>query len=501
MYYLLFQFITTIGAAYLSPTIAISVIYAGKALAYCFSPLAGYIADNKLGRYKTIKINLKVLLGSLVVGNILIIMYLTLLLWGNTIIYVTIAFYATLSLFIVVLFPVTFGYIGFHANIVQFGLDQRYDSPADHQSLFIHWYIWVFFFVLLVVAVTFKTLYYSSLVGLCVLCFLCMGTLVLLICSLVAVNRKKHWFLSDTARINPYKLVYKVSKFAWQHKVPVHRSAFTYCEDELPTGLDLGKIKYGGPFTTEEVENVKFFYGILKIFLALGPAEFLHIAFDPVLKWYMKHVRYATNEEEYVFNHTIYSYYSIVDQNIANIILQDGFVSSLSVVILLLIYIDMLRPFVNHLVPSMLKRIGLGIIVTNISLLCTFAMDVALHSHHPTSGLDCMFDQPSIIYIFQDITPISIQCFLSALSSIFIYIALYEFICSQSPHSMKGFLIGMSLAITGLFRFLGAILPIPFSHIQSSFPSCGMYYYLLNIIIGGIRSTIIYTCCPKIPIS
>ena len=144
----------------------------------------------------------------------------------------------------------------------------------------------------------------------------------------------------------------------------------------------------------------------------------------------------------------------------------------------------MLHPFVNHLVPSMLKRIGFGIIVTNISLFCTFAMDVALHSHHPTSGLDCMFDQPSIIYIFQDITPISIQRFLSALSSIFIYIALYEFICSQSPHSMKGFLIGMSLAITGLFRFLGAILPIPFSHIQSSFPSCGMYYYLLNIIIG-----------------
>ena len=42
----------------------------------------------------------------------------------------------------------------------------------------------------------------------------------------------------------------------------------------------------------------------------------------------------------------------------------------------------------------------------------------------------------------------------------------------------------MSLAITGLFRYLGAMLPIPFSYIHSLFPSCGMYYYCLNIIIG-----------------
>ena len=34
------------------------------------------------------------------------------------------------------------------------------------------------------------------------------------------------------------------------------------------------------------------------------------------------------------------------------------------------------------------------------------------------------------------------QRFLYGLSVIFIYPALYEFICAQSPHSMKGLLIG-----------------------------------------------------------
>jgi len=85
----------------------------------------------------------------------------------------------------------------------------------------------------------------------------------------------RHWFLIDSARANPYKLVYRVTRFERQHKVPIRRSAFTYCEDEIPSGLNLGKTKYGGPFTTEEVENVKAFYGILKILFALGFIFFL----------------------------------------------------------------------------------------------------------------------------------------------------------------------------------------------------------------------------------
>ena len=58
---------------------------------------------------------------------------------------------------------------------------------------------------------------------------------------------------------NPYHLIYHVLKYAKKHKYPVQRSALTYWEDEIPSRIDLGKSKYGGPFTTEEVENVKTF--------------------------------------------------------------------------------------------------------------------------------------------------------------------------------------------------------------------------------------------------
>ena len=54
-------------------------------------------------------------------------------------------------------------------------------------------------------------------------------------------------------------------KFAAKHKAPVNRSALTYWEEDIPSRVDLGKSKYGGPFTTEQVEDVKTFLKLLVV--------------------------------------------------------------------------------------------------------------------------------------------------------------------------------------------------------------------------------------------
>ena len=66
---------------------------------------------------------------------------------------------------------------------------------------------------------------------------------------------------------NPFKLVYSVVRYAIKHKHPECRSAFTYCEDESPSRIDFGKSKYGGPFTTEQVEDVKTFLRLILVIL------------------------------------------------------------------------------------------------------------------------------------------------------------------------------------------------------------------------------------------
>uniref|UniRef100_A0A1X7TP30 Uncharacterized protein n=1 Tax=Amphimedon queenslandica TaxID=400682 RepID=A0A1X7TP30_AMPQE len=68
---------------------------------------------------------------------------------------------------------------------------------------------------------------------------------------------------------NPIKLIVRVLCYARKHKYPENRSAPTYWEEEAPSRLDLGKDKYGGPFTEEEVEDVKTFFHMLPIFIAI----------------------------------------------------------------------------------------------------------------------------------------------------------------------------------------------------------------------------------------
>ena len=153
------------------------------------------------------------------------------------------------------------GLIGFTANVVQFGMDQLHDSPAEDSTLFIHWYVWAYYtsaFIMQLAANLLVHFYDDGFYyfGISLLALIPVVVVMVLAITLCFVRRRRRWFLIEPGGLNPYKLVYRVTKFARQHKVPVQRSAFTYCEDELPSGLDLGKEKYGGCFTTEQVEDV-----------------------------------------------------------------------------------------------------------------------------------------------------------------------------------------------------------------------------------------------------
>ena len=72
----------------------------------------------------------------------------------------------------------------------------------------------------------------------------------------------------------------------------------------------------------------------------------------------------------------------------------------------------------------------------------------------------------------------SFQLILSALSRMLIYTGVFEFICSQSPHSMKGLIIGVFYAIRGLYQVLAALLVLPYSHRGT-----------LNLSISAVNST------------
>ena len=99
------------------------------------------------------------------------------------------------------------------------------------------------------------------------LAFACISTCLLL-------YFKKHFYIDQISQ-HPIKLICKVLQYAWKHTCPENRSAFTYWEEDIPPRIDLGKMKYGGPFTTEEVEDTKTF---LRIVLLLASLVGFHLS-------------------------------------------------------------------------------------------------------------------------------------------------------------------------------------------------------------------------------
>ena len=54
------------------------------------------------------------------------------------------------AVFVLLLLLIVITLALFNANIIQFGVDQLQDSPADHQSLHIYWYVWVNYLVVFI---------------------------------------------------------------------------------------------------------------------------------------------------------------------------------------------------------------------------------------------------------------------------------------------------------------------------------------------------------------
>ena len=387
-------------------------------------------------------------------------------------------FVGVIAFAFLIFFPMTTAFVGFNANLIQFGMDQLHDSPMDHQSLFIHWYIWVYYLAEFVSRLPWEFFHISNLTAFVLWPFIVIVMLLLSIVFLIVAHCRSSWFLIDSARVTPYRLVYEITKFAQRHKTPLHRSAFTYWEEELPTGLDLGKDKYGGPFTTEQVEDVKAFYGILKVLFALGPVFFLSFALDPTILWYTLHLNIAithtndTNTSEML---------TVSSDNFIVILLSYDFINSLAVIVIFLIYLVIIRPFRIFAIPKMLKRIGIGIIFLIASLLSVFGLITA--SYHQGGCIFSYLEASSTNSLF---VIFFVQCCFFPLSNIFIYTALYEFICAQSPHSMKGLLIGLSFAIKGFFQVLAAAMLIPFLFIDFHYLNCGVYYYMMNCVVGVV---------------
>ena len=280
-----------------------------------------------------------------------------------------------------------------------------------------------------------------------------------------------HWLVKEPVTQNPFKLVYSVVRYAIKHKHPECRSAFTYCEDEPPSRMDFGKRKYGGPFTTEQVEDVKTF---LRLVVILPVAV---VVIGAVFgSWQL------LNRVMYLLNKTP-SCYS-----------NDAFVAFFEncSIVILPFYEFFFYP-VFHRCLEMVKsswRFLFGILLLTAELVATLTIEVIarrqyLESSNYNTTIPCMVHGTldSSINFRWIAVPLSVY----SLSACVLGIGLLEFIVSQTPYSMKGLIMGTSYCMIVLCTPVVMGISVPFTRDLSIWGngifSCGFWYALLLLMI------------------
>ena len=351
----------------------------------------------------------------------------------------------------------------YEVNVIPFGAEQLKDAPNESVSSFIFWMKWSeivhytlqssIIYVMNYFPNIFRedekrmTLSLLPLIGLSI--------------TVMLEQNLKHWFTVEPIGRNPLKNISGVIRYVVKNKYPRARSAFTYTGQEQPSRFDFAKTRYGGPFSTAEVEDVKTFGRILLVCLSMFG---------------------------------VYTAQSAIQESLYSIILrlktlslsklQYSYFMNSSIVITLLagMFEIALYPFISRWIPSILKRIGIGILLQALSLSIQTCLIVEIDKLK-NDNLNVNHLWP---YVYFPVV-------LYVVSELILFTASFEFICAQAPKSMRRLFIGLFYCKNGLLYLINAILQLS---LTSNITGGGMYpgpsdefrlwYYVLNLSISVV---------------
>ena len=136
-------------------------------------------------------------------------------------------------------------------------------------------------------------------------------------------------------------------------------------------------------------------------------------------------------------------------------------------VFLILFYHLLIYPCFYKFIPSMLKRIGLGLIIALLTTLYYVIMLACRESFNINTTSYKALIIPQILH---------------GIAFAFIFPTSLEFTIAQCPHKMRGFLIGLWYAVLGLGDLINISGKYPFS-CQEEIRCQNLYYHVLKSVI------------------
>ena len=485
----------TVDGGYPGEDFSITIIgvYLSVAVVTLFYPLSGFLADVCCGRYRVILTSICLLFaGSLIfslIAAIKIILESTNWIVRSDVRIMTPIGY-TLSAIAALLFMS--GLAGYQANFIQFGLDQLLEAPSISLALFIHWIIWansLGTFAIQILDAIFLCKHWSK-YSYIVPCSLILILTVFFFLIILCLRWCK--FYAEPQKDNPYKMIFRVLNFARKHKFPLGRSAFTYCDDETPSRVDFAKERYGGPFTTEQVEDVKTFLKVLLVLVFIGPAFVLEVPTSLFVT-----IMFGVHTGEYS---------AIMHQACTGefVLLEEGSVNNLVAVILLPLIMWVTFFTLQRRVVKIFSRLRFAVVVYLLGVASMLCIDLAGHIavRENTTGNSssmCMFvvehrfEQPLLRLHW---AVLLIPGVLLGIGPPLVIATTFEFISAQSPSSMKGLLVGVFFTIRAMFQLISGVALVPFAyrslwnrqHMIEHPPvtNCGFGYLLFTCVVALI---------------
>ena len=426
-----------------------------QGLAYLLYPVCGWIAEACFSNFKMIKWSFVILLMSLVAIVTLSIV--------NMVIHPSYKIGTNISDDVVAttfLMITTAGLGMFESNAIQFGMDQMLEASSEQLSSFIHWYFWcahigplVLFYIAMGTFVYFENCRFQldklffTIRDFFVLITSSIET-VIFIFAVVYIYWFKQSHHNKQKSRNPMKIICEVLKYSLKHKIPEQRSALTYWENDIPSRIDLGKDKYGGPFTYEEVEDVKSFFRLLLLILSLFCIQLSGDGYS--LTYYIMNRAGCPS---------IIPYWLLISnpQHIP-----------LVTVILGIPVFQYIKKHFSRFIPNMLTRLWIGLFISmmNETLQSIFiimikdqdfkCLEIQNQGFKEAVSNKCFFAVSNIMKNsscehFCSDPPVNDATFyilifpllLYGISYLLVFMTILEFICAQSPNTLKGLLIGI----------------------------------------------------------
>uniref|UniRef100_A0A1X7V8D9 Major facilitator superfamily (MFS) profile domain-containing protein n=1 Tax=Amphimedon queenslandica TaxID=400682 RepID=A0A1X7V8D9_AMPQE len=388
-------------------------------------PFCGWLSDTKIGRGNAVYLSLWVgWLGSLLQALACCLQYY------ESCDRITVIGRYTLSSLAGIFLIISLAFM--YTNILPYGIDQMMHLSSVKIRSFIHWLVWVYFFFdtiplnIIFSFANYKTFVLINAVVACALFSL----------SLCLQFHLKHRF-EHIPIPNPYKTVFKVLKSSLKrnrNKLQ-RRSAFTYWGKE-PSRIDLAKERYGGPFSHEQVENVKTFLRILAVLAATFGFFIVFNSFVSAISASLP----LQNGNNGLQGHAHYEIWFI------------AYGALLALIPVCELLILPLFPKFEYFLMNPLRGIGLANVLLTISIISLFLINLIGRHVSSSFTIEDRSDDSVPYWI------LLIPTVLAGTSLVILWLCSFEFLCSQAPFGMHGMIIGLFWFLYGAFNDIGTII-------------------------------------------